>query len=108
MDFFVRMMSIKLMPPTTTKVIKMPKNNKTNICLSTNAHFSCACGVYKEFNDEKSMMSAKKRHIKYCEVGKNSDWERNDGRNVNFDFNTGKTEIVETDEWKIRCALRKL
>ena len=86
----------------------MPKNNKTNITFCSNAHFRCACGVYKEYNDEKSMLSAKKRHIKYCEVAKNSNWEKNDGRQVNFDFNTGKTEIIETEDWKFRTELRKV
>jgi len=48
------------------------------------------------------MMSARNRHIKYCEVAKKSEWLENSGRKERFNLNTGKKDIIETDEWKIR------
>lgn len=87
---------------------KMTKNTKTNITFSSFSHFNCKCGMYKEFNDNKSMMSARNRHMKYCEVAKNSEWLENNGRRENFNENIGKTEIIETEDWKNRMVFRKL
>lgn len=80
----------------------MPKNNKVIVKDASCSHFLCECGVYKEYNDYKSMMSARNRHIKYCEVAKKSEWLENSGRKERFNLNTGKKDIIETDEWKIR------
>jgi len=87
---------------------KMPKNNKVITKNASCSHFRCACGVYKEYNDYKSMMSARNRHIKYCEEGQKSEWLQNNGRMERLNENTGRKEIIETDEWKIRMAIRKL
>jgi hypothetical protein len=64
--------------------------------------------VYKEYNDYKSMMSSRNRHIKYCEVAQKSEWLENNGRMEKLNLNTGRKDIIETDEWKIRMAIRKL
>ena len=54
------------------------------------------------------MMSARNRHIKYCEEGQKTEWLQNNGRMEKLNENTGRKDIIETDEWKIRMALRKL
>ena len=50
----------------------MPKNNKHTETQADSYFFSCPCGTEKWFSRKQDQMSAFKRHMRVCEIGRNA------------------------------------
>lgn len=78
----------------------MPKNNHTLIktwCF----YYDCPCGARREFQDEKTMVSSRERHSKYCVVYKKAE-EQENIQYINDRYKVGrstagKKERTDTD-----------
>lgn len=85
----------------------MPKNNTKTTLRSWTHYFECSCGLEKTYNDEKTMLSARERHYKYCaEYKKNSKEMRYENDRYKFNNSTGKLERIDTEAEQFFLAIR--
>ena len=84
----------------------MPKSSQ-KVKTYHNYYFQCDCGMEKQFADNKSMMSGRNRHIKYCVFlkGKELYLSPEDERKF-FNNNTGKVEDADTDKVRFYNEVR--